>query len=782
MASDKTRTTIAAKMWILAITVFLLMAGLAAFTWYSTTTLLKDDFVRKSSEKVLSVSDKIAAPLWLHQDSYRDRILQTLENEPSVSFLYLTDPDGNHLYGFREAPFDSLLNAFQNHHASRQLTTNQFLLRHVVQYNEEPQGTLIAGFNMQQLNQQIATTEKYLMYALGGLALLVALLASILARSIAHPIRSVYKKIRSYKLAENTFDLRLKGRGSRELVRLVQYFNTLAQEVDHRFQNSNVSTLISETYFDESPIPILVSLPNGDIEKANQSAADFFEITIETLLKSNLESLLDGGDFHNIEKQINKSDKDINGYVTALLTERGQRRFVELNITLLRDSENILTHFMITIVNISEQVHAQQKIAEAQTRTTDANQQLQESEKRLRAALEKSKAELASMNHKFDSQQKLFQQQKLKSLETLIGGFAHEYNNILGIMNPNLDLLKTASGNDENVQKRAAVLQQAVDRAASLTRQLLIFSRNDNFELAPLSPNSLIKRLVPMLQKALGSNINARLELGIGIPDISADEVKLCQVLVNLAANARDAMPDGGELVFRTDFTEQSLTGHENGHREKYVRITIVDSGCGISKENLNHIFDPFFTTHDVGDWKGLGLSVAHGIMKGHEGEIRIESEERIGTTVHLYFKPLAADVNSQEIPEVKDPSEIPAPPNGNILVVDDEEMIRESLGEILKFLGYNVYFADGGEDALKIVRNGETIHVAIIDFEMPKMDGIETIKAIKEIDENIKIILSSGFANQEKVADASDSIQAFLPKPFQIDDLSDTMSEILRN
>ena len=343
-------------------------------------------------------------------------------------------------------------------------------------------------------------------------------------------------------------------------------------------------------------------------------------------------------------------------------------------------------------------------------------------------------------------------------------------------------MLQEKSKNDEDIQKRLTVLQQATERAENLTRQLMLFSKNDHLELTPLSPNRLIERLVPMLQNALGSKIKTYLKLGENIPLIRADEVKLCQVLVNLSANARDAMPKGGELIFTTEYGVFNPPGSVNSDAKKYVRISIIDSGSGIAAENIDRVFDPFFTTRDVSEWKGLGLSVAYGIMKGHNGEIIVESEAGKGTTIHLFFEALAETVEKNAVPDIKDPSQIPVPKGGNILVVDDEAMIRESLSDILKFLGYNVYIADGGNDALRIIRSNGDIHVAIIDFEMPGMDGIETINAIKQIDENIKIILSSGFANQEKVASVHENIQAFLPKPFQMDDLSETMEQILKN
>ena len=375
------------------------------------------------------------------------------------------------------------------------------------------------------------------------------------------------------------------------------------------------------------------------------------------------------------------------------------------------------------------------------------------------------------------SQQQVIQLQKMESLGTLVGGIAHDFNNILGIIIPNTDLIKKDAEGDSKIERRVSIIADAAHRAADLTRQLLMFSRNQDIQVKVLSPNQLVTRVSGMFKRTLGKEYDILLDLDPEVVDIEGDETRLTQVMINLAVNARDSMPDGGEIVIRTAMSKYRPKSQILDEEKDYVCISITDSGCGIKMRDLDKIFDPFFTTKSVGKGTGLGLSVVYGIMQSHRGYIEVESEEDEGTTFYLYLPPAEKrefelkDDNGKKIPEG----------NENILVVDDESMIRESVKEILESLGYFVKAVEGGMEAINTVKeNKRQYQLAIVDMSMPKMNGVETIRKIKEIDASIKILLSSGHLEREKVVPKDIILDGTLPKPFRMRELALKVRQVL--
>ncbi len=373
------------------------------------------------------------------------------------------------------------------------------------------------------------------------------------------------------------------------------------------------------------------------------------------------------------------------------------------------------------------------------------------------------------------TQQQILQLQKMESLGTLVGGIAHDFNNILGIIVPNLDLMRMRARQDPELLKRIMIIQDTVERAADLTRQLLMFSRNQDVNLKPLQLNQLLTRIARMLKRTLGKHIEIKTELDENLPLIQADETRLTQVIVNLAVNARDAMPDGGVLTIKTEYG-QFRPSRVHGKKGKYVRVVVQDTGTGIKKDHLDKIFDPFFTTKSVGKGTGLGLSVVYGIVQSHNGYIDVETEENVGTRFLLYFKPYHG-----KLPRKKEVKPVSLPRGTEtLLIVDDEEMIRESLKDILESFGYTVLLAENGKRAVEIIQKGQKVDLAIIDYAMPGMNGIETIEKLRQINGKIKMVISSGFAESKEVFESKIAIDGFLPKPYHIVELTKKIRKIL--
>jgi PAS domain S-box-containing protein len=375
------------------------------------------------------------------------------------------------------------------------------------------------------------------------------------------------------------------------------------------------------------------------------------------------------------------------------------------------------------------------------------------------------------------SQQQVIQLQKMESLGTLVGGIAHDFNNILGIILPNTDLIKNEIDGNPAVLRRINTIADATQRAADLTRQLLMFSRNQDIQLQIISPNTLVNRLSEMFKRTLGKEYDIVLDLDPKVEEIEGDENRLTQVLINLALNARDSMLDGGEIIIRTQMRKFRENSNSKGIEKNYVCVSMTDAGSGIKSSDLDKIFDPFFTTKSVGKGTGLGLSVVYGIMQSHQGFVDVKSEEGKGTTVYLYFPPST----KKEILDIDGNGKKKLEGSEKILIVDDEKLIRESVKDILESLGYVVMQAESGTEALKLIeKDRKKPHLAIVDMSMPKMNGVETIRRIRELDKKMKILLSSGHLEKDNMIPDDINLDGILPKPYRLRELALKIRQVL--
>ncbi|MBN2365456.1 MAG: response regulator [Calditrichaeota bacterium] len=375
------------------------------------------------------------------------------------------------------------------------------------------------------------------------------------------------------------------------------------------------------------------------------------------------------------------------------------------------------------------------------------------------------------------SQQQVIQLQKMESLGTLVGGIAHDFNNILGIILPNTDLIRNEINGSPAILRRIDTIAEATQRAADLTRQLLMFSRNQDIHLQIISPNQLITRLSDMFQRTLGKEYDIILNLNPDVTDIEGDENRLTQVLINLALNARDSMPEGGEITISTQMSKYKNKNTSKSQFSEYLCISMSDRGSGIKASDIDKIFDPFFTTKSVGKGTGLGLSVVYGIMQSHRGFVEVESTLNEGSTFKLFFPP----ARSKSIVDTEFPDKELLKGTETILIVDDEMMLRNSVKDILESLGYIVLQASSGMEAEKIVQDKKAnIDVAIVDMSMPKMNGIETIRQIQNIDRSIKILLSSGHIEEEKMIPSDLQLEGVLSKPYRLNELAYKIRQIL--
>jgi len=339
------------------------------------------------------------------------------------------------------------------------------------------------------------------------------------------------------------------------------------------------------------------------------------------------------------------------------------------------------------------------------------------------------------------------QAQKMESIGTLAGGVAHDFNNILSaiIGYSHVTLMKMAAG--DPLRPNIEHILEATERAARLTRALLLFSRKHVIQRNPVDVNEVIKVVLKFLKMVIGEDVECKTMLQERSLTVNADSHQLEQVLMNLATNARDAMPRGGAFTIKTEqinITEDFTRAHGYGRSGPYAMVTVSDTGIGMDEATRKHVFEPFYTTKGVGKGTGLGLAVVYGIIKQHEGFINLYSEPGMGTTFRIYLPLIASEAVKDTVPRLIDP---PVRGTETVLLAEDEGNLRKLSAGLLEEFGYTVIDAVDGEEAVtKFMENKDTIQLLLFDLIMPKMNGKEASDEIRKIKPGMKVLFASGY------------------------------------
>jgi len=382
------------------------------------------------------------------------------------------------------------------------------------------------------------------------------------------------------------------------------------------------------------------------------------------------------------------------------------------------------------------------------------------------------------------------QAQKMQSMGQLAGGIAHDFNNLLTAMIGFSDLLLARHGPGDPSFADIMQVKQNANRATNLVRQLLAFSRKQTLTPVVLDVGEALADLSHLLGRLLGAKVELRLEPGRGLAPVLVDRGQFDQVIINLAVNARDAMPGGGTLVIRTgieDVAQPMRRGLEVVPPGRYVTIAVADTGVGIPKENIARIFEPFFSTKDVGAGTGLGLSTVYGIVRQTGGYIFVESAVGEGTAFAIYLPAqaegaMAAKPGARAGGSEKDADLTGA---GTVLLVEDEDAVRLFGSRALRNKGYQVLEAANGEQAMDVVNqalaDGRKIDLILSDVIMPGMDGPTLVQLLRQELPGVKVILMSGYAEDAARAIESDPSLNFLPKPFSLAGLAGKVKDVLK-
>lgn len=386
------------------------------------------------------------------------------------------------------------------------------------------------------------------------------------------------------------------------------------------------------------------------------------------------------------------------------------------------------------------------------------------------------------ITEKHRTEEQLLRAQRMESIGTLAGGIAHDFNNILSPILMSVGMLQ-AKTRDPEMIRWLELIRQSSERGASLVQQVLTFARGMSGDRVSVQLKHIIKDLIKVLDETLPKSITVKQNVDPELWVISADPTQLHQVLMNLCINARDAMPSGGSLTL----SAMNVTIDENYSRMnidaepgRYVLVTVNDTGGGMTNDVQKRIFDPFFTTKEIGKGTGLGLSTAITIVKSHGGFINVYSEPQKGTQFSVYFPAdPTSDMGAND-------ETVPVMPSGKgemILLVDDEENIRQVTQAALESSGYVVATANDGTEAISIfAQRHDEIAVILTDMAMPFMDGIAMIRAARKIDPNVRVIAMSGLISADQAAELTElNVKMRLPKPFTAEELLNAVNDILK-
>jgi two-component system, cell cycle sensor histidine kinase and response regulator CckA len=373
------------------------------------------------------------------------------------------------------------------------------------------------------------------------------------------------------------------------------------------------------------------------------------------------------------------------------------------------------------------------------------------------------------------------QAQKMEAVGRLAGGVAHDFNNLLMVISGYAEVLLARLAPDNPLHEKGRAIQQAADRATTLTRQLLAFSRKQLLELKVVDVNAIVQDMERLLRPLIGENVELITILSPSAVHTRADAGQLEQVLMNLVVNAKDAMPAGGKLTIQTQIS--AVDGHLRGEQQfirpgKYVQLSVGDTGMGMDKETQSRIFEPFFTTKEKGKGTGLGLSTVYGIVKQSGGYVMVQSELGHGTTFHIYLPQVDGTAEKQSVP-VPDAS---LGGTETILLVEDEESVRQLVRDTLEAKGYRLFEAESGEAGLAVANGFDgNIDLIITDVVMPGIGGRELVEQLAKSRPTAKVLYLSGYTEDAILSDGSiEQGTAFLQKPFSLQSLARKVREVL--
>ncbi|HGY55382.1 MAG TPA: hybrid sensor histidine kinase/response regulator [Caldithrix abyssi] len=519
----------------------------------------------------------------------------------------------------------------------------------------------------------------------------------------------------------------------------LRYAKQLEQQIDLRTRQLRLSEMKYRSVFENSQDAVMISNPKGNIIDANPAALEMFgydnkEEFLELSVPQDI--YLDIKDREKFLKEI-KEFGFVKDMELRLKRKDGAPLVVLLSSTLHKDVENGDEQYLTVLKDVTERWQLKEQLAQAQ---------------------------------------------RMESIGMLAGGIAHDFNNILGGILGYASLMKLQMPKEDRFYKFVDSIEKSAVRGADLTNQLLVFAKRGNPQLTRVSINDIVKDSVKIIRSTFPKYIQIETNLAEDIPFVLSDEAQLHQVMMNLCVNARDAIEGQGTITINTKnltIDKEIAIQHNVTQENSYVVVEVADTGVGIDPDTLKHIFEPFFSTKEQGKGSGLGLSMIYGFVHSQNGFIDVESTPGRGSIFRIFLPAIPGE----EIKAARDETQLQ---KGNevILIVDDEQVLRDFLRQALEGYGYTVLEADDGEAAVKIFKeNNDRIQLIILDMIMPNMSGEKALFYIRQINSSIPVLVSSGYSDKDKFEKIAElGISGILHKPFRINKLLTQIRTILDN